>query len=290
MSKVKIIAEVGSNYDGSLDEAKAYIIEASKCGCDAIKFQTLRKDKLIAPCHPAYNNFCNLELPDKWHYPLKLVADEYGIEFMSTPFYLEAVDLLESVGVKTYKIASGDITFTPLLEKVAQTHKPVLLSTGASSLRDIEQALNTLHKYGTSDITLLHAVSNYPPQWHENNLYALKIMSHYFDLPVGISDHSPSPIIPIMAVALGATVIEKHITFSRSSIGPDHFFATTIDELRDMVRQVRIAETALGTGSKLPCESEKLQQHNIRRGIYNTALEPATKGIWLRPEQGGKNC
>ena len=118
----------------------------------------------------------------------------------------------------------------------------------------------------------------------------LLIMSHYFDLPIGISDHSLSPIIPIMAVALGAIVIEKHITFSRTSTGPDHPFATTIDEFKDMVRQVRVAETALGTGSKLPCESEKLQQHNIRRGIYNTALEPATKGIWLRPEQGGKNC
>ena len=296
MRKVRIIAEIGSNYDNDLEKAKSYIKTIGECGGDAVKFQTLRRDKLVAPriCidgiwkdNPVFLNFSNLELPDEWHHTLKQAADVCKIEFISTPFYLEAVDLLESVGIHTYKIASGDITFTPLLEKIGRTRKQVILSTGASSLQDIEQALDTLHKAGTSDITLLHTVSNYPPQWHEMNLRAIPSLSDLFGLPVGISDHSPGSTVPIAAVAMGAVIIEKHVTFDRSSPGPDHPFAMIMDEFGDMIMQIRSLEQAMGTGNKIPTEGERTKQHRLRRGIYNPiTYEPTDdqNGLWLRPE------
>src|SRR5690348_16996069 len=176
------ICEVGSNYNGSLECAREYVRAAKAAGADAVKFQTLRKDKLVAPRiydkgawvdNPVYKAFASLELPDEWHFELKRCADEIGIEFMSTPFYLEAVELMERVGVKTYKIASGDITFLPLLYAVGATGKRVVLSTGASDLLDVERALTALTRSGSRDITLLHCVANYPPRWDEMNLRAI---------------------------------------------------------------------------------------------------------------------
>jgi N,N'-diacetyllegionaminate synthase len=293
---VFIIGEVGSNYNGEIEVAQRYIHAISTSGGNGVKFQTLRRDKLVAPKvflsrswvdNPVYQNFKNLELPDEWHFTLKKAADQCGIEFISTPFYLEAVDLLEKVGVRTYKIASGDISFLPVLEAVGRTGKRVILSTGASSLSDIDQALNILTRSGSKEIVLLHCVSNYPAQWQEMNLRAMVTLKEKFGFPVGISDHSLGSLIPIAAVALGATVIEKHVTFDRSLPGPDHPFAMTMDEFADMVRQVRLLEQALGTGEKVPTETELAKQYRIRRGLYDTVtLQPTNDptGIWLRPE------
>ena len=297
MNRTKLIAEVGSNYNGSLDKALEYIKAAKTCGADIVKFQTLSKEKLVAPKiwsseggssdNPVYQQFSNLTLPEEWHFILKQAADENGIEFMSTPFYLEAVDLLERVGVETYKIASGDITFKPLLEAVGRTGKKVILSTGGSSLKDVEKAISILKQTGAGDITLLHCVSNYPPQWSEMNLRAIVTLRNAFDLPVGISDHTPGTIVPIAAVTLGSAVIEKHVTFDRSLPGPDHPFAMTMEEFAEMVRQVRQIEEALGTGEKVPADSESAKQYRMRRGVYNPdTLEPVEgeDGIWLRPQ------
>ncbi len=291
-----IVSEIGSNYNDDLDMAKRLVRASQEAGADAVKFQTLRRDLLVAPRvlsggrwveNPVYRNFTNLALPDEWHYEIKEVADEVGVEFLSTPFYLEAVDLLESVGVSTYKIASGDITFFPLLERVGQTGKRVILSTGASSLQDVERALNVLTGAGAREIALLHCVSNYPPRWDEMNVLAIVTLKEAFGLPVGISDHSPGNLVPIAAVALGATIVEKHVTSDRSLPGPDHPFSLTMDELGDMVEQIRLLEQALGTGEKVPTEAELAKQHRIRRGAYDPAtFEPVAdrKGIWLRPE------
>lgn len=296
MKNTYIIADVGSNYDGSLELAQKYVEAAKKCGADAVKFQTLRKDKLIAPRiyidgklvdNPVYQKFTNLELPDEWHYSLKQTAEKYDVEFISTPFYIEAVDLLEDIGVKIYKIASGDITFLPLLEAVGRTEKRVILSTGASSLADVEQAVNVLNRSGAGEIVLLHCVSNYPAKVEEMNLRAMVTMKDTFGLPVGISDHTLGNIVPIVAVSLGATVIEKHITFDRSLQGPDHPSSTTVEEFKEMVQQIRLIEQALGTGKKVPSEAELTKQHRLRRGIYDpTTLEPVSEscGLRLRPE------
>lgn len=294
--KVKIVAEVGSNYDSDLELAQKYITAAHDCGADAVKFQTLRKEKLIAPevlidgnwlKHPAWESFANLELPDEWHHILKAMADKESIEFISTPFYLEAVELLEQVGVKTYKVASGDITFTPLLEEVGKTGKQVFLSTGGSSIPDIQYALDVLTMSGSGAVTLLHCVASYPPQFSEMNLRAIATLKNEFNLPVGISDHSQGNIVPLAAVALGASVIEKHVTFDRSLPGPDHSFAMTMPEFSEMVKQVRLLEKALGTGEKVPSLDELKRQHRFRRGVYDPeTLEPVEgqEGLWLRPD------
>lgn len=293
------ICEVGSNYNGSLDCALDYLRAAKRAGADAVKFQTLRKDKLVAPRiyvdgrwveNPVYKAFSSLELPDEWHFELKRCADQTGIEFFSTPFYLEAVDLMERAGVRTYKIASGDISFLPLLQAVGATGKRVIMSTGASALADIETALNVLTQSGARDITLLHCVANYPPRWEEMNLRAMVTLKEEFGLPVGISDHTPGSLVAIAAVALGAVAVEKHVTFDRGHAGPDHPFAMTMDEFADMIAQLRRLEVALGDGNKLPVQSELEKQYRLRRGVYDpSTLYPAAdgKGIWLRPQPQG---
>jgi sialic acid synthase SpsE len=272
------IAEIGSNYNNDLELAKKYIKAAQNCGANAVKFQTLRKNLLVTPKsyvdgkakpNPFYESFLNLELADEWHFILKEIADECRVEFISTPFFLEAVELLDKVGVQTYKVASGDITFFPLLEAIGHTGKRVLLSTGASWLQDIEKALNVLTRAGAGAITLLHCVSSYPPHFDEMNLKAIVTMREAFDLPVGISDHSPGILVPIAAVALGASVIEKHVTFNKSLPGPDHSYAMTMEEFKDMVDQIRTVEQALGTGKKTPTASELQRQFRIRRGVYD---------------------
>lgn len=293
------ICEVGSNYNGSIDCALDYLRAAKRAGADAVKFQTLRKDKLVAPRiyvdgrwveNPVYKAFSSLELPDEWHFELKRCADQTGIEFFSTPFYLEAVDLMERAGVRTYKIASGDISFLPLLQAVGATGKRVIMSTGASALADIETALNVLTQSGARDITLLHCVANYPPRWEEMNLRAMVTLKEEFGLPVGISDHTPGSLVAIAAVALGAVAVEKHVTFDRGQAGPDHPFAMTMDEFADMIAQLRTLEVALGDGNKLPVQSELEKQYRLRRGVYDpSTLFPAAdgKGIWLRPQPQG---
>lgn len=296
MKKVRIIAEIGSNYDNDFETAVAYIRAARDAGADMVKFQTLRKDGIVArdirvggrlERNPGYDLFASLELPDDWHARLKQKADEMGIEFFSTPFYLEAVDLLERVGVRTYKIASGDITFIPLLEAVGRTGKSVILSTGGSTLAEVKTALAILQKAGAGDVSLLHCVSNYPPAWEEMNLRAIAALQNAFRLPVGLSDHTPGDLVPIAAVALGATLIEKHVTFDRSNPGPDHPFAMTLDEFGAMIGRIRLLEKALGTGEKIPSPTELAKKHRMRRGIYDSATRlPAegAEGIWLRPE------
>jgi len=294
--RVNIVAEIGSNYDSDLGTAKKYILASKNSGADIVKFQTLRKEKLIAPMvckgnkwekHPAWENFSNLELPDEWHFILKEFADECNIEFISTPFYLEAIELLEKVKVSRYKIASGDVTFFPLLEKVGETGKPVILSTGGSNLADVQKAIEILNHSGAGQITLLHCVASYPPQFSEMNLLAIKTLKNEFDLPVGISDHSPGNIVPLAAVALGASIVEKHVTFDRTFKGPDHSFAMTMLEFAEMVKQIRLLEEALGTGEKVPSPDELKRQHRFRRGVYDfETLEPVDdqEGLWLRPD------
>lgn len=296
-NNVICIAEVGSNFNHDLDLAKRYVRASAEAGADAVKFQTLKKHLIISPVtkvkgevvpYPIYDIFKSAELPELWHYELKKEADAVGIEFISTPFYLEAVDLLEDVGVNTIKIASGDITFLPLLERIGKTGKAVLLSTGASTEAEIRVAVSLLQGNGAGNITLLHCVANYPPKWHEANVRAIPAMIKMFGLPVGLSDHSPGATIPVAAVTLGAAVVEKHVTFDNKLPGPDHGFAMTMEEFADMVLQVRRVEQALGHGRKEPSMEEVPRVKRIRRGLYDKATGRPTdnveNAVWLRPE------
>jgi N,N'-diacetyllegionaminate synthase len=290
------IAEVGSNFGGDLQQAKSYIEQAAQAGASAIKFQTLTKETLLAQKtiidgalveNPRWSLFGNAGLPEEWHQELRDYAHASGIQFASTAFYLEAVDVMEACGVDFYKIASGDITFRPLLERVGATGKRVILSTGASSLKEVEQALNTLLSAGAGKVDLLHCVVSYPPHWEDMNLRAIATLKSEFGVDVGLSDHGPGALAPVMAVALGATIFEKHVTHDRSAKGPDHPFAMTFPEYAEMVQQTKHATAALGTGVKVGTEDELKRKHWFRRGTYDrhTGL-PAKEGdlVWLRPE------
>jgi len=269
---VTIIAEVGSNWGGRLDRALDYVEAAAMVGADVVKFQTIRVDQLYASGYEPKSAIP--ELPDDWHFALKARADKLGIEFMSTPFYLDAVDLLERVGVQRYKIASGDITYRPLLQAVAQTGKPILLSTGACDMDDVREAVNFLKDCCSwNKVTLLHCVTRYPASVDEMALRSMQYLRDCFGCAVGLSDHSLSNAVSIAAVGVGASVIEKHITFDRRTPGPDHSFATTVDEFAALVRDIRSVEAALGSYYKTPSPSEQGAAGRIRRN----------PGDWLRP-------
>ncbi|MCD6419730.1 MAG: N-acetylneuraminate synthase family protein [Synergistetes bacterium] len=282
--KVIIIADVGSNFNGKKQMAKAYIKICKELNTDIVKFQSYTADTLLSKSHPAYKEMSqNLwGLPIEWHKELKTYADSTGIEFMSTPFSPEHVEILEKIGVRRYKIASGDITYIPLLERIAKTGKPVIISTGMSSLGDIERAINIFKSGGCTDITLLHCVSSYPPTYSEMNLLAIKTLAEAFKLPVGFSDHSPGFSMDLAAISLGATIIEKHITIDKNMNTPDASFALNIDEFKNMVTEIRHLESALGNGIKKPTINERKNIYWTRRGIY--AKKDIKAGSYIKLE------
>ncbi len=276
-----IIAEVGSNHDGKLEQAKQLTAAAKKCGADAVKFQSFTADKLASPKYEKiYQALQKVELPLEWHEELAKFAESRDIIFMSTPFDEESASLLNNLGVPAFKIASGDITNYPLLRHVASFKKPLLLSTGMATLSEVEGAVNVIRITGNNDIILLHCVSNYPPRIEDINVKAMVTMNRTFNLPVGYSDHSLGLVAPLAAVAMGACVIEKHITISRTLPGPDHPHAMEVDELGEMVRQIRNLELALGSGIKEPVEAEIPERGWARRGIY--AATDISKGAKIR--------
>jgi len=287
-----LIAEIGSNHDGSLDEAVRLIEASAEAGADCVKFQSFRPGTLVAPTHPGRATLERLSLPTAWYPKLKRVADRCGVAFMSTPFDIDAVRELVDVGVPAIKIASGDLTYTDLLEAAAATGLPVIMSTGAAYLGEVDEAVRTVQAAGAGGIALLHCASVYPATASVANVRAVSTLKTAFGLPVGFSDHTPGHAAALAAVALGGRLIEKHITFDRARPGPDHAFSLTIAEFADMARNIRDLEAALGSGTKAPAPSEVSEREWARRGVYVTrglergeVLEPEDL-ICLRPMNG----
>lgn len=287
-----VIAEIGSNHDGSLDEGVRLIEAAAGAGADCVKFQSYRAETLVSPGHPGRATLERLSLPAAWYPDLKAAADRCGVHFLSSPFDLEAVQDLVATGVPAIKIASGDLTYTDLLEAAAATGLPLIASTGAAYLGEVDEAIRTMRGAGAHQIALLHCASAYPATFAAANVRAVATMRAAFGVPVGFSDHTPGHAAALASVALGGRLIEKHITLDRSRPGPDHAFALTVDEFGDLVRNIRALEAALGTGAKEPVESELSEREWARRGVYTTrALEPGhilgqTDLICLRPLHG----
>ncbi|MBP1733051.1 MAG: neuB [Deltaproteobacteria bacterium] len=293
-----IIADVGSNFRGSLELAKEYIQAGKEIGVDGIKFQSYRAATLLNPFKPdgqhwaAYGVVEKYELPWEWHQELFDYAEMLGVEFLTTPFDLAVLDDLQRVGVRAFKIASGDVTFTLLLQKVGSLKKPVIVSTGMADLHEIGIAVNTLRRSGAPEVALLHCVSNYPPRYEQVNLRAMKTMKEMLGLPVGLSDHTPGSATVLGAIALGASIIEKHITIDKQLGTPDAPFAMTIREFESMVTDVRNLEKALGDGVKSPAEDERSERMWARRGIYARAEVEAGKPLaledvkFVRPADG----
>lgn len=276
-----IIAEAGVNHDGDMDVARRLIDAAVAAGADAVKFQTFNPDKLVTaqapkaryqlsttdPAESQLEMLRRLELKPEHHYALVRYAEAHHILFLSTPFDEGSADLLESLDVPVYKIPSGEITNLPLLTHIATKQRPILLSTGMSTLDDVAAAVQAIVTTGNRDLVLLHCVSNYPADPADANLYAMRTMEEAFGLPVGYSDHTMGIDVALAAAALGACVIEKHLTLDRRRPGPDHLSSAEPDELAALVRGVRTIAVALGHGRKEPAPSEAEVARIARKSI-----------------------
>jgi len=255
-----IVAEISANHGKSLRRAVSLIKQAKACGADAVKFQTYTPDSLTIDSdrkyfrvkHPKwggqslYKLYGSAYTPWHWFKKLKKAADDEGITFFSTAFDYAAVDLLEELDVPAHKIASFELSDTGLIEAMARTRKPLILSTGGSTAAEIKEAITTAENAGAKDIILLKCVSAYPTRPEDTNLRTIPDMVRRFGLPVGLSDHSLGIGAPIAAVALGAVMIEKHFTLSRKIETADNFFSMEPAELKQLVEGVRVAEQALG--------------------------------------------
>ena len=283
-SKPYIIAEIGANHNGNMELAKIMIDSAAECGADAVKFQSWTNKSLIAQAEYDKNqkyddspkkHFGSLkEMVDKYylreeqHYMLKEYCDKKGIDFCSTPFSEQEVDLLDSVGVPFFKVASMDVNNIRLLKYIAKKGKPIILSTGMATLAEIEVAVKTIESTGNTDIAILHCISIYPPDpkdIHLNNILLLqKIFPEY---PIGFSDHTIGVSVPLASVALGAAVIEKHFTTDRDLPGWDHEISADPEEMKFIVKESGIVADALGNFERTVSEAEQNKKSKFRRSI-----------------------
>lgn len=319
--RVFIIAEAGVNHNGSLDMARLLIDVAASAGADAVKFQTFRADRMISKCAPLaeyqkktigeaksqLDMVRELELDVTAHHTLMAHCRLRDVEFLSAPFDLESIDFLaRDMNLPRLKIPSGEITNGPYLLHLARTGKPVILSTGMSTLSEVETALGVLafgylrkskmpslemfrdaycseegRRVIAKRVILLHCTTEYPAPFPEVNLRAMETMRQAFLLPVGLSDHTPGIAVPIAAVALGATVIEKHFTLDKSLSGPDHQASLDPEELKAMVAAIRQIEMALGDGLKIPSSSEMRNRTIARKSL--AAGRPLAQDETLSP-------
>jgi N,N'-diacetyllegionaminate synthase len=286
MNKTFIIAEAGVNHNGSLEMAMQMVDAAVAAGADAVKFQTFTAEKVIAVNAPKadyqkettgsdesqWEMVKKLELDETAHIRLYQYCQQKGIQFLSTPFDLESIDLLSRLGLEIFKIPSGEITNLPYLRKLGALGKRLILSTGMANLGEIEDALDVLTETGTplESITVLHCNTEYPTPFEDVNLRAMLTIGHALGVAVGYSDHTPGTEVAGAAVALGAAVLEKHFTLDRNLPGPDHKASLEPDELKAMVQAIRNIEKALGDGIKRPSPSEVKNRPIARKSLVAT--------------------
>ncbi len=285
-----IIAEAGVNHNGKLSLAKQLIKAAKAAGADAVKFQTFRaqnlvttmaakadyQKKLTAQDQTQFTMLKELELSPRDHLVLFKFCRQHQILFLSTAFDQESSDLLDKLQMKIFKIPSGEITNLEFLKYIAYKGKPMILSTGMSTLQEVRQAVKSIFSTGNRRLTLLHCVTDYPAPFAQLNLKAIGTLQKAFGLPVGFSDHSDGILIAPVAVALGARVIEKHLTINCNLSGPDHRASVEPKEFKEMVENIRLVESALGNGKKVPAFCEASCRLAARKSL--TAVRNIAKG------------
>ena len=276
-----IIAEIGCNHNGDMNVAKQLINIAADCGANAVKFQSFRSEDMITKNAPKadyqiratgnvesqFERLCRMMLTEENHEEMKMFCRKNNIIFCSTPFDLQSVNLLHELDVPFFKVPSGEITNLPLLEHIASFGKPIILSTGMANLGEIEYAINVIGEENRRNIILMHCLSNYPADWVEANLRAIQTLRDAFHLPVGFSDHTEGIELSLVAVGMGAVVIEKHITLDRNMEGGDHKASLEPRELKDLVEKIRKLEMALGDGIKKCMPSEENVKNVARKSI-----------------------
>lgn len=288
-SPVYIIAELSANHNQDISKAFRLIEAAKAAGADAVKIQTYTADTMTLDSdreyfrikgtvwngQKLYDLYRSAYTPWEWQGELKAASEKMGMDFFSTPFDATAVDFLEKIGVSFYKIASFELVDIPLLRKVAATGKPVIMSTGMAEPQEIQEALDALRSGGCPQVALLKCTSSYPAPPEDMNLRAIQALASKFNVPAGISDHSLQSSIAVAAVALGASIVEKHFTLSRGDKGPDSSFSAEPEEFKAMVDDIRTVEKALGTEWLGVTEREKVNRV-FRRSLF--AVKDIRKG------------
>jgi len=306
MKNTYIIAEVSANHNNDIDIAIKTIEAIFKSGANAVKVQTYKPESLTLDLDTGFFSprkeglwkgftpwdlYTEAAMPYEWQPLLQEKAKKLGLEFFSSPFDLEAVDFLESINVPRYKIASFEITDIPLIEYAASKRKPMIISTGLAEISDIELALEACRRVGNNDITLLKCTSQYPASIDQSNLTTILDMKRRFDVKVGLSDHTMGSLVPIVAVSLGATVIEKHFILDRSLGGPDAPFSMEPQEFKQMVNEIRNVERAIGNVSYQLTREDSLRRRSlfvtldIEKGAYFTSdnIRSIRPGFGLHP-------
>ncbi len=281
MSKIFVIAEAGVNHNGDIKLAKKLIDVAKSAGADAVKFQTFKAENVVSKVaqkaeyqkettgadESQLDMVKKLELTFQDFRELKKYCEEKEILFLSTPFDLESIEFLESLDIPIYKVPSGEVNNLLYLMKIAGTGKPIIMSTGMTDLDEVSSALEVLRDNGAGTITLLHCNTQYPTPFEDANIKAMLTLKERFGIAVGYSDHTLGIEAPVAAVALGATVIEKHFTLDKNMEGPDHKASLDPQELKAMVTAIRNIEVALGDGIKRPSKSEIFNKEVARKSI-----------------------
>jgi N-acetylneuraminate synthase len=279
---VYIVAEMSGNHNQNFDEAVEILHAAKDAGADAIKLQTYTPDTITLSCEKdyfyiggdslwkgtsLYDLYQEAHTPWEWQPKLKTIAEGLGLDFFSTAFDASSVDFLEEMGVPVHKIASFELVDIPLIQKAAQTRKPLIMSTGMASLIEIEEAVQAAREAGANHIALLKCTSAYPAPPEKMNLLTISHLMDTFEVPVGLSDHTMESAVAVAAVALGACILEKHLTLSRDIPGPDSKFSMEPHEFKEMVKAVRIAHKALGEVHYVPMENEA-EIRIFRRSLF----------------------
>ena len=262
-----VIAEGGLNHNGDINIAKKLIDSAKECGANAIKFQTYKTENFVRETNQYFDVFKNAELNFEQFKELKNYSKSIGLTFFSTPFDIESAEFLNQLEIPCFKIASSDLTNLPLITKIAKMQKPMIISSGLSTMNEINDAVNCCLFEGNNQIALLHCVANYPAQPNEVNMNVINTLKKTFDFPVGYSDNGESSLVDIVAVSMGANIIEKHFTLDKKMSGPDHGFSIDPNGLKSLISQIHEIDQMKGDGIKIPQFSEIKNRLTIRKSI-----------------------
>ena len=298
-----IIAEIGGNFDGSIDKAKRLIDAAKESGADCAKFQTFTAPTIVSEggfsrmqlkgVHGSWGRtvsevFKDVEFPMEWHQEIADYCKQVGIDFSTSPYFKEAVDLCVELDVPFIKIGSGDITWLEMLDYIARTGKPLMLATGDATLSEIDEAVRTIEATGNRNLILMQCITNYPSKIESANVNVLKTYQSAFDVLTGYSDHAPGPVVALASVVLGGCVIEKHFTLNKKDKGPDHPHSMEPQDFRQMVDYVREVERAMGSTRKevVAEEGETAVSFTFYGGGYGHGVGMSQNGAKHLAEQG----
>jgi len=289
-----IIAEIGANFDNDIEKAKKLIDAAKSCGADCAKFQSFKAEKIVSEKgfasmnlkgvhgtwgRPVHEVFRDAEFPREWHEEIAGYCNSIGIDFSTSPYDFEAVDLCMKLDVPFIKIGSGEITWLEMIEYISKQGKPIILATGDATMSEIDEAVRVIEQTGNRNLILLQCITNYPSKIESANINVIKTYQTAFNVLAGYSDHSPGPVVALGSVALGGVIIEKHFTLNKADKGPDHPHSMDVEDFKKMVKYVRELESAMGSTRKVVVEEESETVYVQRRGLYTNKHIPKGKII-----------